>query len=45
MNFCVQNLKPNDITLEKALKLLLGKDVKQSGRPKNKKKQEVYEAM
>lgn len=40
-----KNLKPNDITLEKALKLLLGKDVKQSGRPKNKKKQEVYEAM
>ncbi|XP_034683888.1 DNA topoisomerase 1 isoform X4 [Vitis riparia] len=40
-----KNIKPNDITLEKALKLLLGKDVKQSGRPKNKKKQEVYEAM
>ncbi|KAK9281256.1 hypothetical protein L1049_004152 [Liquidambar formosana] len=40
-----KNLKPNDITLEKALQLLLGKDVKRCGRPKNKPKLEAIEAM
>ncbi|KAJ7966031.1 DNA topoisomerase [Quillaja saponaria] len=33
-----KNLKPNEITLEKALELLSGKDVRRSGRPKNKPK-------
>jgi topoisomerase IA-like protein len=43
---CLQNLKPKDITLEKALELLSGKDVKRCGRPKNKPKlEEVIEAM
>ncbi|KAA8520995.1 hypothetical protein F0562_011668 [Nyssa sinensis] len=41
-----KNLKPNDITLEKALKLLSSKDVKRCGRPKNKPKlEEAIEAM
>ncbi|XP_059460951.1 uncharacterized protein LOC132190087 isoform X2 [Corylus avellana] len=41
-----KNLKPNDITLEKALELLSGKDVKRCGRPKNKPKlEEAIEAM
>lgn len=35
-----QNMNVNDITLEKALKLLLGKDVKQCGRPRKKPKLE-----
>ncbi|XP_028101661.1 uncharacterized protein LOC114300977 [Camellia sinensis] len=35
-----QNLKPNDITFEKALELLLGKDVKRCGRLKSKPKLE-----
>ncbi|KAL3649668.1 hypothetical protein CASFOL_006071 [Castilleja foliolosa] len=32
-----KNMKPEDITLEKALELLQGKDVKRSGRPKRNK--------
>ncbi|KAJ4974417.1 hypothetical protein NE237_007591 [Protea cynaroides] len=35
-----KNMNPKDITIEKALKLLLGKDVKRCGRPKNKPKVE-----
>ncbi|GLU01104.1 hypothetical protein SLE2022_184290 [Rubroshorea leprosula] len=38
-----KNMKPNDITLEKALKLLSGKDVRRSGRPKGKPKEEALE--
>jgi topoisomerase IA-like protein len=42
----VQNLKPNDITIEKALELLSSKDVRRCGRPKNKPKlEEAFEAM
>lgn len=41
----MQNLKPNDVTLEKALEYLSGKDVRLSGRPKNKPKvEEAVEA-
>ncbi|MCD7453592.1 hypothetical protein HAX54_021535 [Datura stramonium] len=41
-----KNLKPNDITLEKALKLLLSKDVKRCGRPKRQPQvEEAVEAM
>ncbi|KAA8528204.1 hypothetical protein F0562_035545 [Nyssa sinensis] len=41
-----KNMKANGITLEKALELLLSKDVKRCGRPKNKPKiEEAYEAM
>lgn len=36
----MQNLKPADVTMEKALELLSGKDVRRSGRPKNKPKSE-----
>ncbi|XP_043702486.1 DNA topoisomerase 1 [Telopea speciosissima] len=36
-----KNMIPKDITLEKALKLLLGKDVRRCGRPKSKPKVEV----
>uniref|UniRef100_A0A5B6Z8L9 DNA topoisomerase n=2 Tax=Davidia involucrata TaxID=16924 RepID=A0A5B6Z8L9_DAVIN len=40
-----KSMKPNDITLEKALELLLSKDVKRCGRPKNKPKlEEAIEA-
>ncbi|KAG6706212.1 hypothetical protein I3843_07G206400 [Carya illinoinensis] len=35
-----KNVKPNDITLEKALELLSSKDVRRCGRPKNKPKVE-----
>lgn len=35
-----KNLKPTDVTMEKALELLSGKDVRRSGRPKNKPKSE-----
>ncbi|KAI6681019.1 hypothetical protein NL676_034900 [Syzygium grande] len=35
-----KNLKPADVTMEKALELLSGKDVRRSGRPKNKPKSE-----
>lgn len=35
-----KNKKPNEITLEKALELLLGKDVRRFGRPKKKAKVE-----
>lgn len=41
-----QNMNVSDITLEKALKLLLGKDVKRCGRPKKKPKlEEAIETM
>ncbi|KAL7244394.1 hypothetical protein ACSBR1_016608 [Camellia fascicularis] len=41
-----KNLKPNDISFEKALELLLSKDVKRCGRPKSKPKlQEAIEAI
>ncbi|KAJ4707637.1 DNA topoisomerase [Melia azedarach] len=41
-----KNMKPNDITLEKALELLSGKDVRRCGRPKGKPKvEEALEAM
>lgn len=41
-----KNLKPNDITIEKALELLSSKDVRRCGRPKNKPKlEEAFEAM
>ncbi|XP_042484478.1 DNA topoisomerase 1 isoform X1 [Macadamia integrifolia] len=36
-----KNMNPKDITLEKALKLLLGKHVRRCGRPKSKPKVEV----
>lgn len=42
----MQNTNPNDITLEKALKFLTGKDAKQTGRPKkNKDKKEAVEVL
>ncbi|CAK9141710.1 unnamed protein product, partial [Ilex paraguariensis] len=41
-----QNMKPSDITLDKALELLSSKDVKRCGRPKGKPKlEEAIEAM
>ncbi|KAH9798443.1 Omega-protein [Citrus sinensis] len=41
-----QNMKPNDVTLEKALEFLSGKDVRRCGRPKGKpKREEALEAM
>lgn len=41
-----KNMKPNDITLEKALEFLSGKDVRRCGRPKGKpKREEALEAM
>ncbi|KAL9442712.1 hypothetical protein AB3S75_016150 [Citrus x aurantiifolia] len=41
-----KNMKPNDVTLEKALELLSGKDVRRCGRPKGKpKREEALEAM
>ncbi|GAV63653.1 Topoisom_bac domain-containing protein/zf-C4_Topoisom domain-containing protein/Toprim domain-containing protein [Cephalotus follicularis] len=41
-----KNVNPRDITIEKALELLSGKDVRLSGRPKNKPKVEgAFEAM
>ncbi|CAH2062627.1 unnamed protein product [Thlaspi arvense] len=40
-----KNLKPNDITLERALRLLNSKDVRRCGRPKNKPRiEEAIEA-
>lgn len=36
----LQNLKPEDITIEKALELLSSDNVSRSGRPKNKPKLE-----
>lgn len=42
----LQNVKPNDVTLEKALELLSGKDVRRCGRPKSKPKvEEAIEAI
>lgn len=41
-----KNMKPNDVTLEKALEFLSGKDVRRCGRPKGKpKREEALEAM
>ncbi|CAI8605797.1 unnamed protein product [Vicia faba] len=40
-----KNMKPSEITLEKALKLLSGRDVRQVGRPKGKSKIEEVEAI
>lgn len=41
-----KNMKPDDITLEKALEFLSGKDVRRCGRPKGKpKREEALEAM
>ncbi|XP_048331701.2 uncharacterized protein LOC107429950 isoform X1 [Ziziphus jujuba] len=41
-----KNVKPNDVTLEKALELLSGKDVRRCGRPKSKPKvEEAIEAI
>ncbi|XXG55236.1 hypothetical protein AAC387_Pa03g2948 [Persea americana] len=41
-----KNLNPEDVTLEKALKLLLSKDAKRCGRPKGKPRvEEAMEAM
>ncbi|BAT74274.1 uncharacterized protein HKW66_Vig0003750 [Vigna angularis] len=36
-----KNIKPTDVTLEKALEFLSGKDVRRSGRPKGKSKAQV----
>lgn len=41
----MQNMKPSEITLEKALELLSGSDVRQVGRPKGKPKTEEVEAI
>ncbi|XP_071709004.1 uncharacterized protein [Rutidosis leptorrhynchoides] len=40
-----KNTNPNDITLEKALKFLMGKDAKQTGRPKKNKDKEAVEVL
>lgn len=40
-----KNMKPDDISLEKALQILLSKDAKRSGRPKNKPKYEEIDAI
>ncbi|CAJ1972217.1 unnamed protein product [Sphenostylis stenocarpa] len=40
----LMNMKPSDVTVEKALELLSGKDVRRSGRPKGKAKVEEVEA-
>lgn len=41
-----KNMKPNDVTFEKALEFLSGKDVRRCGRPKGKpKREEALEAM
>ncbi|KAI3796617.1 hypothetical protein L1987_39295 [Smallanthus sonchifolius] len=40
-----KNTIPNDITLEKALKFLTGKDAKQTGRPKKNKDKAVIEVL
>ncbi|CAK8570116.1 unnamed protein product [Lathyrus sativus] len=40
-----KNMKPSEITLEKALELLSGSDVRQVGRPKGKSKIEEVEAI
>ena len=42
----MQNVKPNEVDLEKALKYLSSKDVRRSGRPKGAPKvQEAIEAI
>ncbi|KAK9065444.1 hypothetical protein SSX86_014843 [Deinandra increscens subsp. villosa] len=40
-----KNTNPNDITLEKALKFLIGKDAKQTGRPKKNKDKETIKVL
>lgn len=41
----IQNMKPNDVTLEKALELLSGNDVRRCGRPKGKPRVDEVEAI
>lgn len=40
-----KNTKPSDVTLERALKFLTGKDAKQTGRPKKNRDKEVVEVL
>ncbi|KAL7602890.1 uncharacterized protein LOC111885654 isoform X2 [Lactuca sativa] len=40
-----KNTNPNDITLEKAMKFLMGKDAKQTGRPKKNRDKEAVEVL
>ncbi|KAL4585929.1 hypothetical protein LXL04_010556 [Taraxacum kok-saghyz] len=40
-----KNTNPNDITMEKAMKFLMGKDAKQTGRPKKNKDKEKVEVL
>ncbi|ESW30835.2 hypothetical protein PHAVU_002G181900 [Phaseolus vulgaris] len=40
-----KNIKPTDVTLEKALEFLSGKDVRRSGRPKGKSKAQEVEVI
>ncbi|XP_027920255.1 uncharacterized protein LOC114178510 isoform X1 [Vigna unguiculata] len=40
-----KNIKPTDVTLEKALEFLSGKDVRRSGRPKGKSKTQEVEVI
>lgn len=40
-----KNTNPNDISLEKAMKFLMGKDAKQTGRPKKNKDKEAVEVL
>ncbi|OMO61928.1 DNA topoisomerase, type IA [Corchorus capsularis] len=40
-----KSLKPNDVTIKKALKLLSGKDARRCGRPKKNSKAEVSETL
>ncbi|XP_019438806.1 PREDICTED: uncharacterized protein LOC109344452 [Lupinus angustifolius] len=40
-----KDMKPSEVTFEKALELLSGKDVRQSGRPKGKSKSKEVEAI
>ena len=41
----MQNTNPSDVTLERALKFLTGKDAKQTGRPKKNRDKEVVEVL
>lgn len=41
----IQNVKPSDVTLEKALEYLSGDDVRRSGRPKGKSKVQEVEVI
>ncbi|GKC81708.1 DNA topoisomerase, type IA, partial [Tanacetum coccineum] len=40
-----KNTNPSDVTLERALKFLTGKDAKQTGRPKKNRDKEVVEVL